>query len=103
MWPIFILDLICFVLRAGTSDLVNALDSADIPLLVFSAGLGDVVEAVLKHHGVMNKNTHVISNFLKYNNGFVQGFTNDMVHPFNKNGKAAAHTNYFEVSDGIWW
>ena len=82
---------------------MNALDSASIPLLVFSAGLGDVVESVLKHHGVMSKNTHVISNFLKYKDGLVQGFTNDIVHPFNKNGKAAEHTNYFEVGDGISW
>ncbi|XP_034246216.1 7-methylguanosine phosphate-specific 5'-nucleotidase isoform X2 [Thrips palmi] len=84
-------------LRTGTAELVNALDEEDVPMLIFSAGLGDVVDAILKCHGVVNKNIHVISNFLKYKDGHVNGFTNDIVHPFNKNGKAAEHTKYFEL------
>lgn len=83
--------------RTGTAELVKSLDEVDVPMLVFSAGLGDVVNAILKCHGVVNKNIHVISNFLKYKDGHVNGFTNDIVHPFNKNGKAAEHTKYFEV------
>ncbi|KAE8751966.1 hypothetical protein FOCC_FOCC001129 [Frankliniella occidentalis] len=83
-------------LRSGFQDLVTTLDSLNVPLLVFSAGLGDVVDAILKNHGVANKNIHVISNFLKYKDGLVNGFTADIVHPFNKNGKAAEHTNYFQ-------
>ncbi|KAK3924995.1 7-methylguanosine phosphate-specific 5'-nucleotidase [Frankliniella fusca] len=83
-------------LRSGFQDLVTALDTANVPLLVFSAGLGDVVDAILKHHGVCNKNIHIISNFLNFKDGLVNGFTDDIVHPFNKNGKAAEHTNYFK-------
>lgn len=84
-------------LRTKTLELISDLDSEDVPFLVFSAGLGDVVHAILKHHGVVNKNIHVISNFLKYKDGQVDGFTSEIVHPFNKNGKAAAHTKYFEL------
>lgn len=84
-------------LRTGTSELVNALDEANVPLLIFSAGLGDVVDVILKYHGVVNKNIHVISNFLKHKDGNVNGFMNDIVHPFNKNGKAAEHTKYFQL------
>lgn len=84
-------------LRTGTQELVKVLDAENIPMLVFSAGLGDVVESILKEHDVVNKNIHVISNFLQFKDGCVNGFTADMVHPFNKNGKAAAHTKYFDL------
>lgn len=85
------------VIRSQTSDLVCLLDTLNVPFLVFSAGLGDVVNAILKHHGVNYKNIHVISNFLKYEGDQVNGFVSDIIHPFNKNGKGAEHSKYFEV------
>lgn len=48
-------------LRDGTKELFKNLQSAQVPVLVFSAGLGDVVEAVLRNQGVLFDNVKVIS------------------------------------------
>ncbi|KAG8035468.1 hypothetical protein G9C98_006914 [Cotesia typhae] len=42
--------------RDRTKELIDRLNAAAVPVLVFSAGLGDVVEAVLKHHDVFLDN-----------------------------------------------
>lgn len=46
-------------LRDGTKELFAKLNNAEVPVLVFSAGLGDVVEAVLRHQGVLFDNMKV--------------------------------------------
>ncbi|XP_066586070.1 7-methylguanosine phosphate-specific 5'-nucleotidase [Prorops nasuta] len=74
------------VLRDGTIQLFDKLNSLSVPILVFSGGLGDVVEAVLTHHNILLKNVKVISNFLKFNNSIIEGFKNSiLIHAFNKN------------------
>ncbi|XP_051172523.1 7-methylguanosine phosphate-specific 5'-nucleotidase-like [Leptopilina boulardi] len=72
-------------LRVGTKDLIDKLNSSNIPVLVFSAGLGDVVEAILKHNNVHHENVEIISNFLKYSNNKLDGFKGEKIHVFNKN------------------
>lgn len=82
-------------LRDGTCELFRKLRDAGVPVLVFSAGLGDIVEAVLKLNGVLFENVKVISNFLKYKNGYLDGFSNEkLLHVFNKN-EHALEQDYF--------
>ncbi|XP_078036296.1 cytosolic 5'-nucleotidase IIIB [Augochlora pura] len=84
-------------LRDGTQEIFTKLDSADIPILVFSAGLGDVVEAILRNRGVLFNNVKVISNFLKYKDGKIVGFRNKrLIHVFNKN-EHAIEQEYFKI------
>ncbi|XP_031831383.1 cytosolic 5'-nucleotidase IIIB isoform X2 [Nomia melanderi] len=84
-------------LRDGTTEILKKFYSAKIPVLVFSAGLGDVVEAILKNHGVHFDNVKVISNFLKYKDGKIAGFKNErLIHVFNKN-EHAVEQEYFKV------
>ncbi|XP_057340681.1 7-methylguanosine phosphate-specific 5'-nucleotidase [Microplitis mediator] len=72
--------------RDRTKELIDRLNKAAVPVLVFSAGLGDVVEAVLKFHDVLLSNVKVISNFLSYKDGKLNGFKNEkLIHVFNKN------------------
>ncbi|KAK0081233.1 hypothetical protein PV325_012540 [Microctonus aethiopoides] len=87
-------------LRDGAKDLIDKLDAAGIPVLVFSAGLGDVVEAVLNYHEIYSHNVKVISNFLKYDNKKLNGFKNEtLIHVFNKNEKMVDKA-YFHVLEG---
>ena len=72
-------------LRDGTKTLMERLNAAKIPVLVFSAGLGDVVEAILKHNEVLLPNVEIISNFLKYSSNKLDGFNGKKIHVFNKN------------------
>lgn len=46
-------------LRDGTKDLFQTLHEQEVPILVFSAGLGDVVTSVLKYSEVYLKNVKV--------------------------------------------
>lgn len=72
--------------RDGTQILFEGLNKAGVPILVFSAGQGDVVEAELKCHHVLFNNIKIISNFLRINNGKIDGFKNQkLIHVFNKN------------------
>lgn len=87
-------------LRDGTKELLEKLNEANIPVLVFSAGLGDVVEAVLKCHKVFFNNVKIISNFLKFNGKKIDGFKNEkLIHVFNKN-EHALEQEYFKVIEG---
>lgn len=84
-------------LRDGTKELFAKLNNAEVPVLVFSAGLGDVVEAVLRHQGVLFDNMKVISNFLKYKDGKLEGFKNErLIHVYNKN-EHAVEQDYFKI------
>lgn len=46
-------------IRDGTDTLLSDLNKAGVPVLVFSAGLGDTVVAVLKHCNVLLSNVKV--------------------------------------------
>ncbi|KAF7990621.1 hypothetical protein HCN44_000426 [Aphidius gifuensis] len=84
-------------LRDGTMPLIQRLNVANVPVLVFSAGLGDVVKAVLENHNILLDNVKIISNFLKFKNNKIDGFKNDpLIHVFNKNEKAL-DPDYFKV------
>lgn len=72
-------------LRDGTKNLMEQLSKSEVPVLVFSAGLGDVVEEILRHNGVLLENVEIISNFLKYSNRKLDGFKGKKIHVFNKN------------------
>ncbi|XP_061931671.1 7-methylguanosine phosphate-specific 5'-nucleotidase isoform X1 [Apis cerana] len=84
-------------LRDGTKELLTKLYLAEVPVLVFSAGLGDIVQAILENQEVLFNNVKIISNFLKYEDGKLAGFQNEgLIHVFNKN-EHAIEQEYFKV------
>lgn len=52
--------------RDGCNDLFKLLHCHKIPLLIFSAGLGDIIEEVLRQRSTYYDNMKVVSNFMKY-------------------------------------
>lgn len=66
-------------------------------MLVFSAGIGDVVLAALRNEKLFYENTHVISNFLDYDGNQINGFKGNIIHIFNKNEHAVENSSYFQV------
>ncbi|XP_065159898.1 7-methylguanosine phosphate-specific 5'-nucleotidase [Atheta coriaria] len=85
-------------LRDNAIEMFQHLQKNDIPLLVFSAGIGDVVVAVLMHFNVLMPNVKVVSNFLKRNDdGKIEGFNGKMINVFNKNQLALVGTSYYPV------
>lgn len=81
-------------LRDGSAEAFNKLFNKKIPIIVLSAGIGDVVELILMHENLFTENVSVVSNFLKMskdNNGLstIEGFKGQkLIHVFNKNEHA---------------
>ncbi|XP_059608686.1 7-methylguanosine phosphate-specific 5'-nucleotidase isoform X2 [Phlebotomus argentipes] len=84
-------------LRDGTEVLFNELNRQKVPVLVFSAGLGDSVVSILKHASVLLPNVKVVSNFLQYQDGILNGFQEKFIHAFNKNETALQGTEYYDL------
>ncbi|KAL1116314.1 hypothetical protein AAG570_005809 [Ranatra chinensis] len=83
-------------LRVGTEDAFRKLSASGVPVLVFSAGVGDVVKAIMRHYAIDHPNVHVISNFFKWENGFITGFQGTLIHIYNKNQHAIENSDYFQ-------
>nr|CAH7730319.1 unnamed protein product [Callosobruchus chinensis] len=83
--------------RDGACELFLDLHMANVPTLVFSAGLGDCVLAVLKNFNIMLPNVEIISNFLKYDeDGTILGFKDKLIHVFNKNEYAIKGSSFYD-------
>lgn len=71
--------------RNNLDKLSEITNQKQIPFLIFSAGLGDVIREFLKSKNILNPNIHIISNFFIFNqDGIATGFQDSIVHSFNK-------------------
>jgi len=74
-------------LRDSTDIMLKQLAENDVPVLVLSAGLGDLIQPIMTHFNVFHSNTVIVSNFLEFDeSGKVVGLANkdNMIHMFNK-------------------
>ncbi len=71
--------------REGVSQFLGLCDTNDIPVLVFSAGLGDIIQRVLKSQNLLKSNVHLVSNFMSFSEGVATSFSYPLIHVFNKN------------------
>jgi 5'-nucleotidase len=74
------------------------LNAANIPILVFSAGVGDVIDEALLANNLTQDNVKVISNYMTYNTeGKLVAFTDKLIHMYNKNETSIPHSStYFQ-------
>lgn len=56
----------------------------NIPLIILSAGIGNVIVEVLKLNNCLYNNIHIISNFIDFENNKMKPFENEMIHSCNK-------------------
>lgn len=74
------------VFRSGVKEFLNECYNKNIPIVILSAGIGNVIEIFLKRMDCYFSNIHIISNFIDFdNNGNIKKFDNStMVHTLNK-------------------
>lgn len=85
------------MLRDGYKSFFDILFNSDIPLFIFSAGIGDILEEIIRQAGVYHCNIKVVSNYMDFDeNGVLQGFKGDVIHTFNKNKGALKNVDHFE-------
>lgn len=83
----------CF--KDNIDETFKALFYKNIPCLIFSAGLGNSVVALLKAANINYPNVKVISNFFEIKDGCVNGFKGNLIHAMNKN-EIILKITYFE-------
>nr|CDS17644.1 cytosolic 5' nucleotidase III [Echinococcus granulosus] len=74
-----------FQLRDRVPDFMSTLNRHNIPMVIFSAGLGNIIEWILEKEGLLYENVKVASNFMKFNEkGLLVSFQSPCIHTFNK-------------------
>ncbi|XP_056457256.1 cytosolic 5'-nucleotidase 3 isoform X1 [Gadus chalcogrammus] len=84
-------------LREGYEHFFDRLQQHSVPVFIFSAGLGDVLEEIIRQAGVYLPNVKVVSNFMDFDdNGILKGFKGELIHVYNKHDGALRNTEYFK-------
>lgn len=72
--------------RDGAIDFLKAMYERNVPIIVISAGVGNIIEQFLIKNNCNYSNIFICSNFLEYENGIIVGVRdNNLIHPLNKN------------------
>ena len=83
------------VFRSGLSKLVDSCLDLEVPFLVFSAGIQDIIHELLLQGNLFKENMHIVSNKLDYDESEkVVGFVGKLIHVFNKNESAVEDYNF---------
>uniref|UniRef100_A0A5F9CJW3 5'-nucleotidase n=3 Tax=Oryctolagus cuniculus TaxID=9986 RepID=A0A5F9CJW3_RABIT len=89
------------VLREGYQTFFHTLHHAGIPLFIFSAGIGDVLEEIIRQMNVLHPNVHIVSNYMDFDeDGFLRGFKGQLIHTYNKNSSVCENSGYFQKLQG---
>ncbi len=71
-------------LREGLKDFLFTLHHNHVPVIILSAGIGNVIEEVLTLHHCFYDNIHIISNFFTFQDNTLLPFSNPILHTCNK-------------------
>lgn len=74
------------IFRNGVKEFINKLKENQIPVIILSAGIGNVIEQFLKNNNCLFENMYIISNFIEFEaDGKMKKFDNDkIIHTLNK-------------------
>ncbi len=71
--------------REQTYELFALCAQHEIPIIIISAGLGDLIQMYLEKHNLLSEHVHIVSNFFKFNQqDQVCGMIGSTIHPMNK-------------------
>lgn len=71
-------------LRKGVIELLTFTNQNNIPFIIVSAGISNIIEEVLKKHNCFFNNVYIISNIFKFKDGEIKSLRNKIIHPLNK-------------------
>ncbi len=88
------------VLRKGYKNLFSILYKYNIPFLIFSAGIGDIIKGKLEKVKLNTPNVHILANIYTFDSkDKVTGYESSVVHSFNKDeGQVKGHPYANEVN-----
>ncbi|NXH12580.1 5NT3B nucleotidase, partial [Bucco capensis] len=85
------------MLREGFTELFDQLHQHHVPLFIFSAGVGDILEEIIRQAQVFHPNVSVVSNYMSFDEeGVLTHFKAPLIHTYNKNNSVLQGTEYFQ-------
>ncbi|NWZ14937.1 5NT3B nucleotidase, partial [Agelaius phoeniceus] len=85
------------MLRYRLGDFFDQLHKNNIPLFIFSAGVGDILEEIIRQANVFYPNVNVVSNYMAFSDeGVLTHFKGPLIHTYNKNNSVLQGTGYFQ-------
>lgn len=85
------------MLRDGFNELFDQLHKYSVPMFIFSAGVGDVLEEIIRQANVFYPNVNVVSNYMDFDDsGVLKCFKSPLIHTYNKNNSVLQGTAYFQ-------
>jgi len=86
--------------RNKSDEFFSNLKVKRIPLLVFSAGVGNVIRESFRLEKAESDIIHLVSNFILFEKGIAAGHTKPLINSFNKNESHVKHEKYREQIKG---
>ncbi|KFR11672.1 7-methylguanosine phosphate-specific 5'-nucleotidase, partial [Opisthocomus hoazin] len=81
----------------GFKELFDQLHKYNVPLFIFSAGVGDILEEIIRQANVFYSNVNVVSNYMDFDDeGVLRRFKGPLIHTYNKNNSVLQGTEYFQ-------
>ncbi len=74
-----------FKARKGIFSFLKNMQERQIPVIILSAGVGNLIEMFLNHHQAYYDNIYILANFIEFKNGKMIGLKNQIIHGLNKN------------------
>lgn len=71
--------------REGTKEFLENMRDRNIPVIIISAGIGNVIKESLIINNCNLDNIYIVSNFIKFENGIATGISDNIIHSLNKN------------------
>ena len=71
-------------LRSGLKDFLFTLSKNHVPVIILSAGIGNVIKEVLTLHHCFYENIYIMSNFLTFDHNKLLPFLGPIIHTCNK-------------------
>lgn len=91
-------DTTSIQLRDGVKEFFMSARKLKIPIIIFSSGVGNVIEKILIDNDCKLENVFLISNFVQFENGVATGLRNFVIHGLNKNEKSLPNKIYEMVA-----
>ena len=89
-----------FSLRKEVPVFIRSLADKGVPLLLFSAGIGDIIEeALIQTLNDIPSDVHVVSNHMIFKGNKLVSWTEPVFHVFNKKASSALHSSFFKKFD----
>lgn len=71
--------------REGAKEFLKKMNELNVPVIIISAGIGNVIEEFLKLENDYYDNIKIISNFIVFENGEFKEIAGEIIHALNKN------------------